>query len=42
LEDSSALAERFVDEAGSDDVEDACAQASELGLLVAEHGNAFG
>jgi predicted nucleic acid-binding protein len=32
--DSSAFAKRFVDEAGSDDVEDACAHASELGLSV--------
>jgi predicted nucleic acid-binding protein len=32
--DSSAFAKRFVDEAGSDKVEDACAQASELGLSV--------
>lgn len=32
--DSSAFAKRFVDEAGSDAVEDACAQASELGLSV--------
>jgi len=30
--DSSAFAKRFVDEAGSDKVEDTCAQASELGL----------
>jgi predicted nucleic acid-binding protein len=32
--DSSAFAKRFVDEAGSDKVEDTCAQASELGLSV--------
>jgi predicted nucleic acid-binding protein len=32
--DSSAFAKRFVDEVGSDKVEDACAQASELGLSV--------
>jgi predicted nucleic acid-binding protein len=32
--DSSAFAKLFVDEAGSDKVEDACAQASELGLSV--------
>jgi predicted nucleic acid-binding protein len=32
--DSSVFAQRFVDEAGSDKVEDACAQASELGLSV--------
>lgn len=32
--DSSAFAKRFVDEAGSDKVEDVCAQASELGLSV--------
>lgn len=32
--DSSAFAKRFVDEAGSDEVEDACARASELGLSV--------
>ena len=32
--DSSAFAKRFVDEAGSDKVEDACALASELGLSV--------
>ena len=32
--DSSAFAKRFVDEAGSDKVENSCAQASELGLSV--------
>ena len=32
--DSSAFAKRFVDEAGSDKVEDTCARASELGLSV--------
>ena len=32
--DSSAFAKRFVDEVGSDKVEDTCAQASELGLSV--------
>jgi predicted nucleic acid-binding protein len=32
--DSSAFAKRFVDEVGSDKVEDICAQASELGLSV--------
>jgi predicted nucleic acid-binding protein len=32
--DSSAFAKRFVDEGGSDKVEDACTQASELGLSV--------
>ena len=32
--DSSAFAKRFVDEAGSDKVEDTCAKASELGLSV--------
>lgn len=32
--DSSAFAKRFVDEAGSDKVENTCAQASELGLSV--------
>lgn len=32
--DSSAFAKRFVDEIGSDKVEDTCAQASELGLSV--------
>ncbi len=32
--DSSAFAKRFVDEVGSDKVENACAQASELGLSV--------
>ena len=32
--DSSAFAKRFVDESGSDKVENACAQASELGLSV--------
>ncbi len=32
--DSSAFAKRFVDETGSETVEDACAQASELGLSV--------
>jgi predicted nucleic acid-binding protein len=32
--DSSAFAKRFVDEAGSDSVEETCAQASELGLSV--------
>ena len=32
--DSSAFAKRFVDEAGSDKVEAACEQASELGLSV--------
>jgi predicted nucleic acid-binding protein len=32
--DSSAFAKRFVDETGSDKVEDACAEASELGLSV--------
>jgi predicted nucleic acid-binding protein len=32
--DSSAFAKRFVDEAGSDMVEDACSQASALGLSV--------
>jgi len=32
--DSSAFAKRFVDEAGSDKIEDTCAQASELGLSV--------
>jgi len=32
--DSSAFAKRFVDEPGSDKVEMACAQASELGLSV--------
>ena len=32
--DSSAFAKRFVDEVGSDKVEDSCAQASELGLSV--------
>ena len=32
--DSSAFAKRFVDEAGSDKVEETCAQASELGLSV--------
>lgn len=32
--DSSAFAKRFVDEGGSDKVEDACNQASELGLSV--------
>lgn len=32
--DSSAFAKRFVDEAGSDKVESACDQASELGLSV--------
>ena len=32
--DSSAFAKRFVDEIGSDKVEDCCAQASELGLSV--------
>ena len=32
--DSSAFAKRFVDEEGSDKVEDACAQASALGLSV--------
>ena len=32
--DSSAFAKRFVDEAGSDRVESACAHASELGLSV--------
>ena len=32
--DSSAFAKRFVEEVGSDLVEDACAQASELGLSV--------
>jgi predicted nucleic acid-binding protein len=32
--DSSAFAKRFVDEVGSDKVEDSCARASELGLSV--------
>ena len=32
--DSSAFAKRFVDEAGSDKVEETCAEASELGLSV--------
>jgi predicted nucleic acid-binding protein len=32
--DSSAFAKRFVDEAGSDRVEDVCTQASALGLSV--------
>lgn len=32
--DSSAFAKRYVDEGGSDKVEDACIQASELGLSV--------
>lgn len=32
--DSSAFAKRFVDEAGSDQVEELCARASELGLSV--------
>ncbi len=32
--DSSAFAKRFVDEAGSDKIEETCAQASELGLSV--------
>jgi predicted nucleic acid-binding protein len=32
--DSSAFAKRFVDENGSDKVEETCAQASELGLSV--------
>lgn len=32
--DSSAFAKRFVEEAGSDKVEQTCAQASELGLSV--------
>ena len=32
--DSSAFAKRFVNEVGSDEVEDTCAQASELGLSV--------
>jgi len=32
--DSSAFAKRFVDETGSDKVEETCAQASELGLSV--------
>jgi predicted nucleic acid-binding protein len=32
--DSSAFAKRFVDEVGSDKVEDTCAKASELGLSV--------
>ena len=32
--DSSAFAKRFVDEDGSDKVEDTCTQASELGLSV--------
>ena len=32
--DSSAFAKRFVDEIGSEKVEDVCAQASELGLSV--------
>jgi predicted nucleic acid-binding protein len=32
--DSSAFAKRFVNEVGSDKVEDACDQASELGLSV--------
>ena len=32
--DSSAFAKRFVDEGGSDKVEDVCNQASELGLSV--------
>ena len=32
--DSSAFAKRFVNEVGSDKVEDACARASELGLSV--------
>ncbi len=32
--DSSAFAKRFVDEDGSDKVEDTCAQATELGLSV--------
>ena len=32
--DSSAFAKRFVDEDGSDKVEDACAQATELALSV--------
>ena len=32
--DSSAFAKRFVEEAGSDKVEDVCEQASELGLSV--------
>ena len=32
--DSSAFAKRFVDEVGSDKVENTCAQASELGLSV--------
>jgi uncharacterized protein len=32
--DSSAFAKRFVEEAGSDKVEDTCARASELGLSV--------
>ncbi len=32
--DSSAFAKRFVDEGGSDKVEDTCNQASELGLSV--------
>lgn len=32
--DSSAFAKRFVDEPGSDEVEDACAQATALGLSV--------
>ena len=32
--DSSAFAKRFVDEAGSDKVENVCAQASQLGLSI--------